>query len=126
MQWTDLTRRQGGLIARRQFVALGITASIIDALLRNGRLESTLSAGVYRAAGSPRTPETPAWYAVLATNSPLSYISAAPWWGMDVPPDGFVHITRLDRRPLDWPPGVRVHRVGLSQRDVAERASLDP
>jgi hypothetical protein len=125
MQWPEITRRQGGLISRRQLCAIGVSARDVDSMLRAGRFERTRSAGIYRAAGAPHTVETPAWFAVLATNSPLSYLSAAEWWGMEAPQDGRVHITRMDRRRLDWPNGVRVHRVALAAGAVTSYRGLD-
>jgi very-short-patch-repair endonuclease len=119
-----MTRRQGGLVARRQLSAIDVGPREVDALLRSGRLEATRGTGVYRAGGAPHTPETPAWLAVLGTDSPLSYLSAAEWWEIEVPLDGWVHVTRLGRRRLDWPSGVRVHRVGLDPTAVTTRFGL--
>jgi very-short-patch-repair endonuclease len=124
MLWTDIARRQGGLITRRQLAATGIRASSVDSLLSVRRLEPTGATGVYRAGGAPATHSAQAWFGVLSTRSPLSYVSAAAWWDIPVPADGLVHITRLDRRRLDWPPGVRVHRVGLEATDVTQVLGL--
>lgn len=120
MTWTALTRRQAGVIARRQLSALRYSDAEIRRQLSGGRLERTRSRGVYRAAGAPPTAETPAWIAVLTSRSPLSYLSAAAWWELPVPFDGQIHITRLDRRRLDWPAGVRVHRVALARSAVTD------
>jgi hypothetical protein len=88
---------------------------------RRGRLAPTGTIGVYRAPGAPDSPESAAWTAVLATNSPLSYVSAAQAWDIPVADDGKIHITRFDRRRLAWPAGVRVHRVALDPRAVTKR-----
>jgi very-short-patch-repair endonuclease len=125
VHWSTITRRQGGLIARRQLSAIGLSPATIDSMLRARRLEPTSATSVYRAVGSPTTHETSAWLAVLSSNSPLSFLSAAQWWGVeDVPADRLVHITRFDRRRLDWPAGVRVHRVRLDVDAVTVRAGL--
>ena len=125
MHWTQRCRLQGGLISRRQLHALGLARAAIDNLVRSGRLEPTTCRGVYRAAATPVTTHTAPWFAVLRTNSPLSFASAAAWWGMPVLSDGLVHITRWDRRRLTWPPGVRVHRVALAPSAVVEHMGMD-
>jgi very-short-patch-repair endonuclease len=121
--WTDTARMQAGLISRRQLLANGLTAGRIQRLLATDRLE-LLAPGIYRVSGTPVIGESAAWLAVLRTRSPFSYVSAAAWWGMPVASDGWLHITRLDRRRLDWPPGVRVHRVGLAREQVTVRNGL--
>ena len=122
--WTEVARQQAGLITRRQLAAGGIPLGTIDAWLSRGRLEKTKSGGVYRVAGAPDTAQAPAWFAVLSTRSPLSFLSGAGWWGMPVEPDGSVHITRFDRRRIAWPQGVRVHRVVLEPSAVVHLRGL--
>ncbi|HEY2273320.1 MAG TPA: DUF559 domain-containing protein [Jatrophihabitantaceae bacterium] len=124
MAWTDLAARQAGLITRRQLLDRQIAASTLDRLLINDRLRRTPTDGVYRVSGAPETELRPAWYAVLSSHSPLSYLSAARLWEMPVDDDGLVHVTRFDRRRLDWPPGVRVHRVALEPAAVTRRLGL--
>ncbi len=123
-QWTTVAEEQGGLISRRQLRGIDVPARTVDHWLAGGRLRPTGAAGVYRVAGAPDTARTPAWFAVLSTRSPLSFHSAAAWWEMPVEPDGWVHITRFDRRRLDWPHGVRVHRVALDPSSVVSRRGL--
>jgi very-short-patch-repair endonuclease len=124
MIWTAIARAQGGVIGRRQLLAAGVRPGTVDTWLRLSRLEATSAQGVYRVAGAPVVSQSLAWVAALGTHSPLSYLSAARWWGMADDDDGLVHITRLDRRRLDWPTGVRVHRVGLRPADVTEHRGL--
>jgi very-short-patch-repair endonuclease len=124
MNWTDIATRQGGVVARRQLRELGHSDHSIDGLVYRGRLEGTASAGVYRVSGAPATFEARRWCAVLATRSPLSYMSAAQLWQVAVPDDGKLHITRFDRRRLVWPPGVRLHRVALEREAVTTQAGL--
>jgi very-short-patch-repair endonuclease len=124
VEWTDLTRRQGGIVSRDQLLTLGLTGAAVNGMLYRGRLERTSSRAVYRAPGAPTSDESMSWLAVLATRSPLSYLSAAPWWQLPVPDDGRVHITRFDRKRIVWPPGVRVHRVLLSPSLVVDRGGM--
>lgn len=124
MSWTATARMQAGLITRRQLIAAGVPTGTIAAWLSRGRLEPTASAGVYRAAGAPDTAESAAWLAALSTRSVVSYLSAAAWWEQPVEGDGRVHVTRLDRKRLDWPKGVRVHRVGLDRSAIVKHRGL--
>jgi very-short-patch-repair endonuclease len=97
---------------------------MVDGWLRSGRLERTSVDGVYRLGGAPSTTGESAWFAVLSTRSPLSFVSAARWWDMPVADDGLVHITRFARRRLDWPDGVRVHRVAIDRASITRHRGL--
>lgn len=120
MKWTTLARRQHGLVTRRQLLALGMTPAQIGRLVFGERLERTTDRGTFRVAGAPVTPESHVWLAVLAAGAPLSFTTAAPLWGMESPKDALVHVNRIGRTRLDWPPGVRVHRVATRPRDITE------
>ncbi|HEY3736329.1 MAG TPA: DUF559 domain-containing protein [Jatrophihabitans sp.] len=61
---------------------------------------------------------------MLGTRSPLSYVSAAAFWELDAPGDRLLHVTRPGRCKINWPPGVRVHRVGLARSAITERYGL--
>jgi very-short-patch-repair endonuclease len=124
MHWTEIARCQAGLIARGQLLSCGVPARTVDNWVATGRLLGARFRGVYRVAGSPETADRPAWAAVLGTDSPLSYLSAARWWELPVPDDGWLHITRFDRRRIAWPPGVRVHRVALEPAATTRRRGL--
>ena len=124
MHWTEITRRQAGLITRGQLLATNVPSGTIDLWLRSRRLDKTSTDGVYRLSGTPSTAGESAWQAVLSTRSPLSYVSAARWWDMPVEDDGLVHITRFGRRRLDWPDGVRVHRVAIDRSCLARHRGL--
>jgi very-short-patch-repair endonuclease len=124
MDWAGCARRQGGVVARRQLTALGYSDFGIDALIRRGLISSTPYRGVYRASGAPASRDGACWSVVLATCSPMSYLTAAEFWDLPVPDDGKIHITRFDRRRLVWPPGVRVHRVLLDPSAVEDRQGL--
>lgn len=118
MQWVRIAEGQAGLISRGQLLAAGVASSTVDDWLRAGRLVHTASAGVYRVGGAPDVASARAWFAALSSASPVSFVSGAQWWDMPVDDDGWVHITRFDRRRLDWPAGVRVHRVALRPEAV--------
>jgi very-short-patch-repair endonuclease len=124
VEWHAIARRQGGVIGRLQLIAGGLSHDTIDGLLRRGRLERTHIRGVYCVPGAPDHPQAVGWIAVLTTRSPLSYRSGAKVWDVPVLPDGLIHITRFDRRRLDWPEGVRVHRVLLDPAAVTDRKGL--
>jgi very-short-patch-repair endonuclease len=124
MNWDDVTRRQAGLITRHQLGMCGISAAMVDGWLRSGRLDRTTTDGLYRLGGAPSTAGETAWFAVLSTRSPLSFVSGARWWDMPVADDGLVHITRFGRRRLDWPDGVRVHRVAIDRRSITRHRGL--
>lgn len=124
MDWTEITRRQAGLITRRQLLATRIPAGTVDLWLRIGRLETTSTDAVYRLAGAPSASGESAWFAALSSRSPLSFVSAARWWDMPVDDDGLVHITRFARRRLDWPEGVRVHRVAIDRSCITRHRGL--
>jgi len=124
MRWAEITRRQGGFTSRRQLMAAGVDAQGVEYLVRAGHVEHTSARGVYRAAGAPWADDSDAWFAVLATNSPLSFLSAARWWDVPVPDDQLVHVTRAERRRLEWPRGVRVHRVALMPEAAVEHRGL--
>ena len=124
MNWTDITHRQAGFITRHQLALSAVPAATVDGWLRSGRLDRTAVDGVYRLAGAPSTTAESAWFAVLSTRSPLSFLSAARWWDMPVADDGLVHITRFGRRRLDWPVGVRVHRVAIDQASITRHRGL--
>jgi very-short-patch-repair endonuclease len=124
MDWHDQARSQGGVVGRAQLRALGYSARAIDGMLHRGRMERTRQHGVYRAPGAPDSAESACWLAALGSNSPVTYLTGAQVWDITVPSDKWVHISRFDRRRLDWPPGVRVHRVALDPNAVTERGGL--
>jgi very-short-patch-repair endonuclease len=124
VSWTDQAQRQDGAISRSQLATAGLSLGAINGIVRRGGLVLTRVAGVYRVAGAPDGTDTIRWTAALGTKSPLSYLTAAQVWELPAPDDGMLHITRFDRRRLDWPPGVRVHRVALEPIAVTHRGGL--
>lgn len=124
MQWFDLARRQHGVVARQQLLALGVTRHQVGTLLDQGHLVRHRVDGVYRAAATPSTPWAESWSAVLASRSVLAYASAAGHWDIPADGDGRLHVIPADRRRVRMPPTIRVHRVALTEGDVTERFGL--
>ncbi|HEY3716581.1 MAG TPA: DUF559 domain-containing protein [Jatrophihabitantaceae bacterium] len=124
MHWTDIARRQAGVICRRQLVALGSTPDRIDHMVRSRLLASTAHRGVYRVAGAPDTAECRAWVAVLGAQAVLSYLSAATWWNLPVEQDGRIHVTRRARQKFATHKLIRVHRTLLVPSAVTTRFGL--
>jgi very-short-patch-repair endonuclease len=116
-----LARRQHGVVARRQLIAIGMTGRAIQHRIERGRLHR-LAWGVY-AVGRPEVELRGRWMAAVLSCGPealLGYGSAAMLWGLaEVGPASIevvvpAHVAR--RRP-----GVRVHRrshLGARERST--------
>jgi len=113
MHWTDIARRQAGVVHRSQLLATGLTRDNIATLLGSRQLIVTPHRGVYRVAGAPLTGASRAWTAVLGARAVLSYLSAAEWWDLPVEQDGRIHVTRRARQRLATHKLIRVHRTLL-------------
>lgn len=124
MAWQDIARAQHGAITRQQLLSAGLTDHQVQTLLIRGRLLRHSKQGVYCAAAVAPTEMTRAWLAVLATGAAVSHLSAARLWGVEVPHDGRLHVTRPARRATRMPSGVRVHRVLLPEGAVVLRNGL--
>jgi very-short-patch-repair endonuclease len=125
MHWTEIARRQAGVIRRGQLVWAGLTRNQIDHLGRTQVLTGTAYRGVYRVGGAPRSPEAEAWGAVLGAKAVLSHISAAIWWDLPVEADGRLHVVRRERARFTDVHGVRVHRTLLAPEMITARFGLD-
>jgi hypothetical protein len=119
---------QRGLVSRGQLLDGGITANVVDRLVRSGRLRR-IHAGVYavlRTAAIPWAAETAALLAARP-GALLSHHTAAALWGLRQAEsgDGQVHALVLgDSRPAR-PVGVCVHRTAhLAPGDVRMRRGL--
>lgn len=78
-----LARRQHGVVARRQLLALGLSLDAIDHRVERGRLHP-LHRGVY-AVGHRKLPRAGAWMAAVLAggeSAVLSHRSAAALWGI--------------------------------------------
>ena len=78
--------------------ALSRRNTMVSTGLRVART-SARDRGVDRGAGDPLAAEL----SIVRPRSGICRLPTTDW----------IHITRFDRRRLDWPPGVRVHRVAL-------------
>jgi very-short-patch-repair endonuclease len=124
MQWSDIARRQAGVVTRNQLLATGLTRHNIAQLLRRRLLTTTSHQGVYRATSAPRTATCQAWTAVLGARAVLSYLSAAQWWGLPVEQDGRIHVTRRERQRFATHKLIRIHRTLLVPEAVTSRFGL--
>jgi len=120
-----LAGRQGGVTARRQLVALGLSASAIDRRVRAGRLH-VLHRGVYSVGHRVVGVVGRRWAAVLACGdgAVLSHFSAAAAWDLRASASAAIHVTvgpgGRGRRP-----GVRLHwRVAQAPDEITELDGL--
>jgi very-short-patch-repair endonuclease len=116
----DRARKQHGVVARRQLLAIGYTRSAVEEGLRAGRLHRLEWRGVYLVGRPEFTRHGRLMAAVLACgpSAVLSHASAAALWGiwdyrgteifLSVPAVGRRHKRR----------GLTVHRRNLSSRDL--------
>jgi very-short-patch-repair endonuclease len=109
VDWSDVARRQGGAIARRQLRSLGLADRMITRLAERGALERHED-GVFVCRGAPVTYTTRLWIAVLGTDGVLGFGSAAHLHGFDERP-AHIHVVLPAARRVRCPYGVRLHRV---------------
>ena len=117
--------RQGGVIARAQLAALGLSGAAIDRRVRAGRLH-LVHRGVYCVGHRVIGAHGRRWAAVLACgpSSVVSHESAADAWEIRASASGTVHITvgpggRLRRH------GLRLHRrAPLPSDEIARLGGL--
>src|SRR6478752_2992036 len=121
----SLARRQHGVIARRQLLALGMSGQSVQHRVDRGRLHR-IDRGIY-AVGRPALTRRGQWMvAVLGCGSRavLSYGSAAALWGFGDEKDGLVDVTVPFPSPRRRP-GVLVHRrPNLRPSDVTAREGI--
>ena len=136
----DLARRQHGVVARRQLLALGLRGNSVDRRLDAGRLHR-IHAGVY-AVGHPILGVNGRWMAaVLAcgTGAGLGYASAAAFWDLRrgvpsvidvvVPPGGGrarpgLRTHRNPGRACDAATAARAIRVTTPARTILDYAAV--
>lgn len=107
-----------GLVTLASAQEVGVSRHALAKLARRGVL-ARVARGVYAVAASARAPQpaviTRSWRVVL------SHMSAAAWWGVDLPvPSGVLHVTapRNRGRRRDEVRGVRLHRGDLASDEV--------
>lgn len=105
---------QGGVVARRQLLGLGVTDAAIGAQLAAGRW-ARLHPGVYAVSTGPPPRATQLWAALLVSGpgSVLSHRTAAEEDGLVDDTGSLVHVSVPHERRVTAPAGVRVHRVVL-------------
>jgi very-short-patch-repair endonuclease len=103
-----LAGRQGGVVARRQLLALGLSSAAIERRLRARRLH-VIYRGVYAVGHRVIGVVGRRWAAVLAcgVGAVLSHASAGAAWELAAF-NGLPHVTI--RSGATGPPGVRTHR----------------
>ena len=120
-----LARRQHGVVARRQLLALGFTSKAIRHRLAVGRLHPVWT-GVY-AVGRPQINREGHWMAAVLACGPeamLSHRSAAALWGFGEETPGVFDIS-VARHSSVRRPGIRFHnRAGLWNRDMTSRLGI--
>jgi hypothetical protein len=106
----SLARRQHGVLARRDLLALGFTSKAIRCRIEGGRLRP-ICRGVYAVGWTPLTPEARWMAAVLAcgTGAVLSHRSAAQLWGIGREWEGRIDVS-VTRSGKVRRPGIKVRR----------------
>ena len=123
----ELARKQHGVVARRQLIAVGLSKGAIEAGLSSGRLHRTEWRAVY-AVGRPELSEYGRPMAAVLWGGPgavLSHESAAGLWGIRRNRPREIHLSlpavrrRVKRR------GVTVHRrAALGPRQVTRQRGI--
>jgi very-short-patch-repair endonuclease len=121
----DLARRQHGVVARRQLLALGMSEQSIQHRIGQGRLHR-VERGIY-AVGRPELTRHGRWLvAVMSCGSraALSHASAAALWGLSASDGGRIEVSVPFASPRRRP-GVHVYRrPNLEAKDVVERERI--
>ena len=107
----DLVRRQHGVIARRQLLALGFTRQGIEHRIRKGRLHP-IHPGVY-AVGRPELTQHGRWMAAILAKGPaavLSHRSAASLYGIAKQKANAIHVAVPVHSRRRSSHGITVHR----------------
>jgi very-short-patch-repair endonuclease/predicted transcriptional regulator of viral defense system len=127
LQWSavwELARRQHGVVARWQLLALGMNADAIQHRIERGRLHP-IHRGVY-AVGRPELTRHGRWMAaVLACGreAMLSHTCAAELWGVLEAVPGPIDVSIPEPRRVRRT-GIRVHRRQHLAADASERDGI--
>lgn len=127
MSWTEIARRQHGVLTYRQLRDAGVGAAALATLHRRGVLTpDSYGREVWQVAGAPTTTLTHCWAAFLRTGGTLSHYTAGWLWAMLPAPTvgAGLHVTLSGRKPLRRLPGVIMHRVPLTAKERTERDGL--
>jgi very-short-patch-repair endonuclease len=107
----ELARRQHGVIARRQLLALGFDRDAIKHRIAKGRLHP-VEPGVY-AVGRPELTQPGRWMAAILAKGPgavLSHRSAASLYGVAKQKGNVIHVSVPARSRRRSSRGIAVHR----------------
>lgn len=101
---------QGGVVARRQLLALGLSPDAVERRIRAGRLHP-IHRGVYSVGHRVLGPTGRWWAAILACapGAALSHVSAAAAWDLRRSAAGRIDVTVAGRERIRRR-GIRVHR----------------
>jgi hypothetical protein len=122
----ELVNRQHGVIARRQLLAIGLSAGGIDHWMRNGRL-IVVRRGIYALGHAQLRRQGHVLSAVLAVgdDAVLSHRSAARQWGLRPWSGTFVEMSVPSRRGIKAKRDLRVHNAtDLHPWEIAEDDGL--
>ena len=120
-----LAQRQHWVVARRQLLAIGLNAKMIERRVANRRL-FVVWRGVYSVGRPELSTEGRMMAAVLACGSGavLSHDSAAELWEMRLSRDGVIHVTARNPSARRLP-GIRVHRrPTLEEHAIVEHRGI--
>jgi len=120
-----LARRQHGVLARRQLLALGFSAQAVRHRIAQGRLHP-VARGVY-AVGRAELTQHGRWMAAVLScgdGAALSHMSAAALWGFAKPTGREVEVS-VPRASPRRHPGIRAYRrPNLRPEDLAVRDGI--
>ena len=119
----EFSRRQYGLVTRRQLISAGVRPRVVDHAVATGRLRA-IYRGVY-GAGPVLPPRAAEMAAVLACgeNATVSHRSAAALWQLLPPPTPPAPVEVTVQRGQPRKPGIKVYRVKTLPPD--ERTLLE-
>jgi hypothetical protein len=119
-----LAEAQGGVVARRQLLAVGLSSASIARHVAGGRLH-TVARGVYAVGHGLVGADGRRWAAVLALGpgAVVSHGTAADAWDIRPSASGLVQVT-VGRGGRARRPGVRLHRVALAADEATTLSGL--
>ncbi|MBA3866387.1 MAG: type IV toxin-antitoxin system AbiEi family antitoxin domain-containing protein [Solirubrobacterales bacterium] len=121
----ELARRQHGVVARRQLLALGLTPQMVQHRLSKGRLHR-IDRGIYTV-GRPELTRRGRWTAAVLScggRAALSHASAAALWGFGAESTAWIEVSVPFPSPRRRA-GIWVHRrPGLRAEDVVVEAGI--